>query len=798
MIPRDVINKLALSDYKFVFGDKEILEHYSYSDTWIQYGTPQMKEALGNAVHYEVKTHYSRLNIYLHDERNVRDLLWDKLHEIAQWHGVREGESIVFRCPEKVSDLDDEAVFSIVTQGLHELYNAFNPFFNHLLFSANQNSIDKEELIRDYRIEDNLFSASDVIRRLVNADYSLNLGDGIIMQPNAKWKFQEGWTGWRYYKSYLDNDGIYFEIRTEGDEISVDVHDERSKHDILFRTLYREAVKNNLQIDVNDIGLWMNMKPRIQCRRPWNAIMSDIELQMKQLWNIFGALLEELSTKEVTKQSSLTLPPLAKLPHREYDSSTKLRKDINNDTLCWVMSVESLINRDPINLSSSRLYETLMRPGQYFIPSYQRRYAWTQDNVNQLCRDLLRAYNAHRSDYHLGTLIFHAPKTDNDENSFFVVDGQQRLRTISRLLSQEIFTENEDFLPERQFSDENEKTIWTVLQRFRDDKEKILNMLRKSTFVCIAVNDITESFQLFSTQNGRGKTLSPENLLKAYHFHEIQVAESQKSEDLDKIDEEWEQLNQKPTKVDGLLLHQVIGEHLYRIRCWLRGEFPREPFSSKMVNAFKGLTVSTIDGCQNTLPLGNLSVLRRTGDKNNYQLAHRSSTDKMNPFVFIDQPIVNGSDFFAYASTYCHAYETLFGSKEKHDADLSLFYTFYATYCLYPYSGRRGDVYARHIFQSLCLYCYDRFGANGLNRSYEYLYCCSYYERAVNARCYYQTCGREYAITAMQIMAGASSLSDLADRLCELYLQVCEQFAAQGAASVNGLECVLDAFSEDN
>ena len=759
-----------------------------------------MQRLFHQYVHYEIKTRYSVMCIYLHDERGLNNPFRSKLYEIAQWHELMYHDAIGFCCTQKVGDVGYETALTEITKGLQELFNAFNPFFEYL-FSVEQNNNSRNELIGNYRVEDDLLSASDVIRRVVNNDFPLDLGDGITMQPSANGKFHDGRTGGRRYKCYLNDGSIHFEVRTDGSEVSVELHDERKKYDGLSQKLHQKAVSCDMLVNINeDVGLWISPKHRIQCRRSCADIISDAAKQMRTLWDVFGPLLDGMTNEGVLKSEPSKMPDLAPPPHPEYGSDVKFRKDISNNTLCWVTSVESLISRKPIRLSNIDPGKVLMRPGQYVIPSYQRRYAWTPGNVNQLCRDLLRAAEQQKSGYHLGTLIFHAPKTENDENTFFVVDGQQRLRTISRLLSQEIFTESNESLPERQFSDENERAIWTILQRFCEvDRNKILNMLRKkSTLVCIAVSEIAESFQLFSTQNGRGKSLSPENLLKAYHFHEIQSAENLSSDELDKMDAEWERLNQKPLPRDGVLLHQVIGEHLYRIRCLLRGNFPPKPFSTKNVNVFKGLTVNTKEDYKNTLPLGNLSVLRRSGDQYAHQLARRSSSDKMNPFVFIDQPIVNGSDFFAYIDTYCKAYETLFGSKENYATELGPFYSYYATHCLYPASGRRGDVYARHIYQSLCLYCYDRFGAKGLNKSCRYLFCCAYYERAVNARCYYQTCGREYASKVIQIMADASTLSDLTDRLCESYLEVCEKFDGAGAVLVNGLEAVHAAFSRRN
>ena len=68
----------------------------------------------------------------------------------------------------------------------------------------------------------------------------------------------------------------------------------------------------------------------------------------------------------------------------------------------------------------------------FTIPIYQRPYAWTPEQVNELLDDLLNAMQTDRtSPYFLGSVVL--IKTDDDSSSE-VVDGQQRLTTLSILL----------------------------------------------------------------------------------------------------------------------------------------------------------------------------------------------------------------------------------------------------------------------------------------------------------------------------------------------------------------------------
>ena len=65
---------------------------------------------------------------------------------------------------------------------------------------------------------------------------------------------------------------------------------------------------------------------------------------------------------------------------------------------------------------------------RFTIPRFQRSYSWGAEQCDELWRDILRAARAHRSHF-VGTLIY-----CKDEGGFSVVDGQQRLTTVTLLL----------------------------------------------------------------------------------------------------------------------------------------------------------------------------------------------------------------------------------------------------------------------------------------------------------------------------------------------------------------------------
>jgi len=75
-----------------------------------------------------------------------------------------------------------------------------------------------------------------------------------------------------------------------------------------------------------------------------------------------------------------------------------------------------------ISLSVNRL----LNEDTYAIPLYQRNFAWTYDEIEQLLNDVADAFQENRDNYYIGTLVV------NKENDIFkIIDGQQRTTVLN-------------------------------------------------------------------------------------------------------------------------------------------------------------------------------------------------------------------------------------------------------------------------------------------------------------------------------------------------------------------------------
>lgn len=124
--------------------------------------------------------------------------------------------------------------------------------------------------------------------------------------------------------------------------------------------------------------------------------------------------------------------------------------------------------------------ELLLSGKQFTIPRFQREYSWDKKNYKEFLDDMLSCIvyegKLKSTQYFLGTMLFVGDYIDDDSKSIDVVDGQQRLTTITILFSAiaDIFKSiNENILCDQIF-----KYIMTT----NDDGEEVRILKSKSHY----------------------------------------------------------------------------------------------------------------------------------------------------------------------------------------------------------------------------------------------------------------------------------------------------------------------------
>ena len=88
-----------------------------------------------------------------------------------------------------------------------------------------------------------------------------------------------------------------------------------------------------------------------------------------------------------------------------------------------------------MHASEINLLEFLKKSTQFTIPIFQRTYSWGEDEIQQLWDDIIRTgKNENIKSHFIGSIVYIIPDGNFVFQSAMVIDGQQRLTTISLLL----------------------------------------------------------------------------------------------------------------------------------------------------------------------------------------------------------------------------------------------------------------------------------------------------------------------------------------------------------------------------
>ena len=281
------------------------------------------------------------------------------------------------------------------------------------------------------------------------------------------------------------------------------------------------------------------------------------------------------------------------------------------------------------------------------IPPYQRPYKWTTKNADQLLHDIEQAFNTNRAVYRVGTLILHHDRNGN----YNIVDGQQRIITFSLLLKAlDIKNELKEFaLPYNQQTINNIKQNFNSFQRRLDEnsdnnehvndnfKKQLADyILHNCEFVVVITNNLSEAFQFFDSQNARGKSLYPHDLLKAYHLREMNEADTNVVE---QVVNTWETIDQSGLNI-------LFCEYLYRLKRWMNNNRAGQ-LNEQNIDMFKGLTQ------HHNQPFAQYykGATAFAENYNNSNLPFLLGTQPLKPFL-LEAPIIAGRYFFDYTKHY--------------------------------------------------------------------------------------------------------------------------------------------------
>lgn len=257
------------------------------------------------------------------------------------------------------------------------------------------------------------------------------------------------------------------------------------------------------------------------------------------------------------------------------------------------------------------------------IPEYQRPYKWSVQSIDTMLWDINNAIQQSLAfsdyKYRIGTIILH-----KSDKTLDVVDGQQRLISLT-LISKYLDNDFENAILQTKFYDKStQKHIhdnyihireWFSL-RDNDTKESFKKALSNVLeMVVIQVRKESEAFQLFDSQNTRGRALDPHDLLKAFHLREMQN---------DKYEMEYAVTKWEAKNVSQI--RELFSAYLFPIWNWSRCTKTWE-FTDHDIDTYKGIPANST-----------------------YTYARRAG--KASPYFQLTEPFIAGSDFFDMVDHY--------------------------------------------------------------------------------------------------------------------------------------------------
>jgi hypothetical protein len=364
------------------------------------------------------------------------------------------------------------------------------------------------------------------------------------------------------------------------------------------------------------------------------------------------------------------------------------------------------------------------------IPEYQRPYKWSIKNVNDLLDDI-QLFKT-KPAYRLGTIVFH--KEELIENGAQVVknnivDGQQR--TVTLLLVALAIQNNEKLtgeLKEKSFhlpeltslhqlkfkndvSKNNIRENYLEIQRRLTDfnAETVSFFYEKCEVVQVVLNDVSEAFQFFDSQNARGVDLNPHDLLKAFHLREMMDHNNEMERIA--IVEGWEDMELEELK-------HTFSNYLFRIRNWANGYSARY-FTKNDVAIFKGIS----PGIKEPYPFANMYRINHYYIEAYNQDFNRKIDQQRLSYPFqLDQVVINGKRFFEMISHYVKTIKEIEFSVAKEGTAKDILTV------INNYEGmhRTGDKYIRNLFNCALIYYMDKFGKVEIERAIERIFIWAY------------------------------------------------------------------------
>ncbi|TYR73453.1 DUF262 domain-containing protein [Rossellomorea vietnamensis] len=350
------------------------------------------------------------------------------------------------------------------------------------------------------------------------------------------------------------------------------------------------------------------------------------------------------------------------------------------------------------------------------IDTYQRPYMWDKEKVTDLVRDLSDYINSNiDTPYYMGSILLHE---NTEQEMLFIIDGQQRITTLSILYYVLTGTLIDETKLNIQFNSalsiKNIQEIQTYLRESIQYWQLPSTLLNEIQFTFIITSSEDLAFTFFDTQNNRGVKLNATDLLKAYHLREITSEFIQK-----RCASNWERIqnhNEHPlVRNKKYFMPDLFSSILWRARYW-RGqnkEVIRKESYDDILSEFMKNTIKTEQ--ESEVPLypnfsnvfgQQLMLTENRSLKLDIGSVMMGQNPADMPFA-MRQPISKGLGFFLYSEKYADIVQRMYFDQEI-DHELKAYRYFYEKVWI------KTSKYLREIFVLASIMYFEKFQSKKL------------------------------------------------------------------------------------
>lgn len=236
------------------------------------------------------------------------------------------------------------------------------------------------------------------------------------------------------------------------------------------------------------------------------------------------------------------------------------------------------------------VYDLFSINKKYIVPRFQREYSWGEDEINELWKDLVsnistKGDKLNNQEYFIGSLVLVG---EDKSTEFMIVDGQQRLTTITILLSALV----ESFKEIQQ--DELAKGLYSFIEGRDVSNTQFFKLENENPKPFLQ-----DSIQNINKVPAKPETQEESTILKTYQFFQKRLHKNSLAKEFDKF---WKISKEDETTKQCAILEALRDQTLTFLKTiYITVGSEDEAYAIFETLNARGMSLSTVDLMKNEI-----------------------------------------------------------------------------------------------------------------------------------------------------------------------------------------------------